>query len=265
MKILMRIVIVILIAVAILVLARNAIIEKVARKTVLQTTGFDIELGGVRAGLLDPSFEIVNARLINPEDFAEPSALEIKTIKVGYDLPSFFKEEVHLREVVVDVPRAVLVIREDGESNLSRLGKVVAPDAGRKKEKPAPPSEDDSKKEEEKKKPAKKVRVDVLTLRVGKVEVQQYREGVEKPEIKTYDVNFDRTARDVTDLNTINGMITAGVIEAVGARALQSLTQAFQQNEGDLEKVGKQLERTAKDVGKQLKGLFEDAGGDAKR
>ena len=166
---------------------------------------------------------------------------------------------------MVDVPRAVLVIREDVESNLSRLGKVVAPDAGRKKEEPAPPSEDDSKKEEEKKKPAKKVRVDVLTLRVGKVEMQQYREGVEKPEIRTYDVNFDRTARDVTDLNTINGMITAGVIEAVGARALQGLTQAFQQNEGDLEKVGKQLERTAKDVGKQLKGLFEDAGGDAKR
>lgn len=261
MKILMRIVIVILILLAILILARNAIIEKLTRKTVLQTTGFDIEMGGIRAGLLDPVFEITNARLINPEDFAEPTALEIKTLRVEYDLPSFFKEEVHLREVVVDVPRAVLVIREDGESNLARLGNVAQRGQEEKKE------ESTGKEGEggQEAKPGKRVRVDTLTLRVGKVDVYRYREGSDKPEVDKYDVNFDRTARDVTDLNVVNGMITAGVIEAVGARALQGFTKAFQQNEGDLEKVGKQIERTAKDVGKQLKGLLKDAGVETER
>jgi uncharacterized protein involved in outer membrane biogenesis len=253
MKILMRIVIVILILLAILILARNVIIEKLTRKTVLQTTGFDIEMGGIRAGLLDPVFEITNARLINPEDFAEPTALEIKTLRVKYDLPSFFKEEVHLREVVVDVPRAVLVIREDGESNLARLGQVAQ---GESKEEPTGKEGEGG----QEAKPGKRVRVDTLTLRVGKVDVYRYREGSDKPEVDKYDVNFDRTARDVTDLNVVNGMITAGVIEAVGARALQGFTKAFQQNEGDLEKVGQQVERTAKDVGKQLKGLLKDAG-----
>lgn len=258
MKILLRIVVVVLVVLAVAVVARNTVIEKVTRKTVLRTTGFDIEIGRLHAGLIEPVFEVSNARLINPEDFPEPTALEIRTLRVGYDIPSFFKDEVHLHEVVLDVPRAVLVIREDGESNLSRLGRVVA-DAGGKKPEGEEPAGDE-KKQEEPEKPAKTVRVDVLTLRIGKVEVHQYKEGEEKPKIETYDANFDRTARDVTDLNVVNGMITAGVIEAVGARALQGLSKILQENEGDLNKVGKDLERTAKDVGKQLKGFLKNSG-----
>ena len=43
---------------------------------------------------------------------------------VSYDLRSFFADEIHLREVVLDIPRMVVVQKEDGESNLQRLSQV---------------------------------------------------------------------------------------------------------------------------------------------
>lgn len=246
-----------LVAIAVvLVLVRNSLLQKITRSTVLKTTGFDIEIGRLHAGILEPVFEVSDARLINPEDFPEATALEIRTLRVGYDLRSVLSDEIHLREVVVDVPRAVLVIREDGESNLSRLGKTLEE---RKEEKEkAGGQEPEGTPKPKQEKPARRIRVDTLALKIGRVEMRRYREGESRPEVKTYDVNFERIATDVTDLQTINAMIIAGVIETVGGQALRGLGRVFEKSEGDLEKVGEAIQKAADKLTERLRRAADD-------
>ncbi len=257
MKIVLKVVVALVLAVVVLLVLRNSIIQKVTRNMVLKTTGFDLEIGRLNAAVARPVFEVSDARLINPEDFPEATALEIKTLRVGYNVRSLLSDEIHLTEVTVDVPRAVLVIREDGESNLSRLGKTF--EERKAAEEPSERGEEGEPSGEKTEKPQKRVRVDVVTLKIGRVEMRRYREGESKPEVKTYDLHFERTATDVTDLQTINGMITAGVIEAVGRQALQGLSKALEKNPDELEKVGDALQKAADGLKERLGRLAERA------
>lgn len=220
MKTALKIIIGLLLVIALIAMIANSMVQKVIRRTVLNTTGFDIEIGRLHIGLFEPVVEVTAAQLINPEDFPEPTAIEIKTLRVAYDLKSLWSEEVHFREILVDVPRAVLLIREDGESNLLRLGKRVVESKPQDEEPDVP-------KKSEPKSSERKVRVDTLTLKLDRVEMRRYREGAERPEVKEYKIALDRTATDVTDLSTVNAMITAGLIEGIGGEALRSLGRAL--------------------------------------
>lgn len=257
MKVVFKIIVGIVVVIALAILVRNSIIQKVVRSTVLKTTGFDIEIGKLHAGLIQPRFDLNDARLINPEDFPEATALEIKTLRVGYDWRSLFSDEIHLSEVTVDVPRAILVIREDGESNLARLGKNLEEQKPKDEEPTSEGSEEPPPAEPKKEKAPRKVRVDVLTVKIGKVEMRRYREGESKPEVKIYDVNFDRTATNVSDLQTVNAMITAGVIEAFGKQALQGLDKLLDEKKPEIEKIGEVFQKAADKMAERLRRAAE--------
>ncbi len=236
-------------------MTRNAIIKSGARKAVREATGFDLEMGGVSANLLASTFEIKDLKLINPEDFPEETAVDFKQMFVSYDLKSFFTDEIHLREVILDVPRMVVVQKEDGDSNLKRLG-----DAGRGKDKggqETPESKPGEPAPEEKaEKPAKKFRIDKLTLRLGAVEMHKYVQGKEKPDVQVHEMNLDRTYTDIRDTTQLATIFAMAMVEGVGAQALKGLGKILDENQGDLDKTGKDIERSVKDLGNQLKGLF---------
>ena len=237
-------------------MARNAIIKTGARKAVQQATGFDLEVGRISANLLTSTFEIRDLKLINPEDFPEATAIEIKQMFAAYDLKSFFTDEIHLREIVLDIPRMVVVQKEDGESNLKRLSQM-----GKGKEQEQEPEAKPAEKTSETKveKPAKKFRIDSLTLKLGKVEMHTYVQGQEKPSVQVHDLNIDRTYTDIRDQTQLATIVAMAMLEGVGAQAFKGINQVFNDHQGDLDKTGKTLEKTAKDLGKQLKGLFQGA------
>ena len=235
-------------------MTRNAIIKSAARNAIQQGTGFDLELGGVSAGLLSSTFEIKDLKLINPEDFPEETAMEIKRMFVGYDLKSFFTDEIHLREVVLDIPRMVVVQKEDGESNLKRLGQAgKGKEAGEKK----PGEEPEGKPGKKAEKPAKKFRIDTLTLKLGTVEMHTYVQGQDKPRMETHDLNVNRTYTDIQDPDQLATIFAMAMVEGVGAQAFKGLSKAFEDNQGDLDKTGKELDKAVKNVGESLKGLFK--------
>lgn len=258
MKTALKIIIGLLLVIALIAMIANSMVQKAIRRTVLNTTGFDIEIGRLHIGLFEPVVEVTAAQLINPEDFPEPTAMEIKTLRVVYDLKSLWSQEVHFREILVDVPRAILLIREDGESNLLRLGKRVIES---KESKPQDKEPEVSTKTEPKSS-ERKIRVDVLTLRLDRVEMRRYREETERPEVKEYKITLDRTATDVTDLSTVNAMITAGLIEGIGSETLRSLGRVL----GSSEQVSETLEKASDKLSEQLQKLRNaTAEGKAKR
>lgn len=245
-------VIVVVLIVAVLA-ARSMIIKSGAQRAIAKMTGFDLEVGGISVGLVSPQFEIRDLKLNNPPDFPDAEAFELKRIYVKYDLMSFFGDNPHLYEIALDIPKAVVVKKADGETNLERLEKV-SKQAGEGKGE----GREDGKKPEAKpapgeKKPAPQVRIDLLTLKLGKVEVRDYSRGGEKPEILTYDLNVDRRFENVTDLNVISTVIAAEILNNVGGKLIQDMGKIMEQNQGDLKKTGKELEKNFKGLLKGLK------------
>lgn len=230
--------------VVVIVMARNQAIKAGARAAVQKATGFDLEVGSVHAGLLAPTFEIHDLKLINPEDFPEATAFEVKQARVNYDLPSFFKDEIHLREVILDVPKVVVVKKEDGETNLKRLS-----EAGKGKEESGKGSGAPEEKTGQTGKPAKKMRIDVLTVRLGTVEVRDYTGGGDKPVVSTYELNVDQTLRDVTDLSDVGVMVSAAIVGNIGAKVLGDVGKELQKHQGDFDKA-------AKGIGDALGSIF---------
>ena len=47
------------------------------------------------------------------------------------------------------------------------------------------------------------------------------------------------------------------MVEGAGAEAFKDIGRVLQNNQGDLDKTGKELEKAAKGVGDSLKGLFK--------
>ena len=238
-KIIRNVVIVLVLLFVAGLMTRNAIIKSAARNAIQEATGFDLEVGGVSAALLSSTFEINDLKLINPEDFPEETAIEIKRMFVSYDLKSFFTDETHIREVVLDIPRMVVVQKEDGESNLQRLS-----EAGEGKD------EGDEKPEAKAEKPAKKFVIDTLTLKLGTVEMHTYVQGQDKPQIQVHDLKVDRTYTDIRDSEQMATILTMAMMEGVGAKAIKDIGKALQGNQGDIDK-------TVKNVGESLKGFFK--------
>lgn len=242
-KIILNIVIVLVLLFVVGLMTRNAMIKSGVRNAIQQATGFDLAVGGVSAGLLTSSFEISDLKLINPEDFPEETAIEINRMFVRYDLKSFFTDETHIREVVLDIPRLVVVQKEDGESNLQRLS-----DAGKGKK--AEEEKTEEKAEEKAEKPAKKFVIDTLTLKLGTVEMHTYVQGQDKPQVQVHDLKIDRTYTDIRDPDQMATILAMAMMEGAGAQAIKDIGKALQGNQGDLDK-------TVKNVGESLKGFFK--------
>lgn len=253
-KIIRNVLIVLVLLFAVGIMARNAIVRSGARSAIQQATGFDLEVGGVNAGLLSSTFELKDVKLINPEDFPEATAIEIRRMFVGYELKSFFTDEIHLREVVLDIPRMIVVQKEDGESNLKRLSQ-----AGQGKEEGEKRTGEKSEEnpEEKAEKPAKKFRIDTLTLKLGSVEMHTYVQGQDKPNVQVHDLNVDRTYTDVRDPTQMATIFAMAMLEGVGAQAFKGISKAFENNQGELDKTGEELGKAVKNVGESLKGFFK--------
>mgnify|MGYP003586520416 CR=1 FL=1 len=229
----------IVVVLAVLVMARNQMIKTGARAAVQKATGFDLEVGRVHAGLVSPTFEIRDLKLINPEDFPEATAFEVKQAKVNCDLASLLKDEIHLREVVLDVPKAVVVKKEDGETNLKRLS-----DAGKREERTGETGsagEGEGKGEGKAEKPAKRIRIDLLTVRLGTVEMRDYSRGGDKPVISTYELNVDRSLQNVTSLADVGVMISAEIVANIGAKVVGDIGKELEKHQGDIDKAAKSI------------------------
>ena len=236
---------VVLVLIVALVAARSALIKGSAQKAIAKMTGFGLDVGGIHVGLVSPVFEIKDLKLNNPPDFPDAEAFEVKRVFVKYDLMSFMGDNPHLYEIDLNISKAVVVKKADGETNLERLEKAGEGQGGKgegKKEEKTP----EAKPVPEEKKPAPQVRIDLLTLKLGTVEVRDYSRGGDKPEVFTYELNVDRRFENVTDLNVVSTVIAAEILNNVGGKLIQDMGKIIEQNQGDLKKTGKELERNFK-------------------
>ena len=185
--------------------AKNGLVKFVLERGVEGATGLKLEVGEVKVGLMTTRIDIKKIRLYNPRGFKDRVMLEMPEIFVDYDLPSFFRGKIHLSTVRIDLKEFVVVKNARGELNLDAL-KMISGDT----QKPAPAKEQ---------KPSS-LQIDTLELKVEKVIYKDYSAGGE-PIVKEFNIDIDRTDKDVTDLKSLVSLI---VVRALAQTSIVKLT-----------------------------------------
>ena len=238
-------VVVLLVAFAV---ARNVLIRDVVRKAVRQATGFDLEVGSVHLGLLSPTFDMDEVTLVNPDDFPEAAAFHIRQVHVRYELASLFSDTIRLKEVVLDIPSAVVVVKDDGESNLERLSKAAkntSEDSVGTSDSPAGSADSGSvEPPADQGKASKRLHIGQLKLKLGTVHTKRYKLGEDKPETNSYDLHIDQTYDDVNSIQQIVTLVTTEILVRELPNLLGGLEKALNGNSDDLKDTGEQLKKT---------------------
>ena len=256
--------------VAALLFGRNFIVREMLAKGAKALRGFDVSVGDVRIGILRPMIEFKDLKITNPDDFPEKQALEAKDVLVRYDALTLFSREIHFREIVLDVPKAVVVWNKNGDMNFERLAgmdkKPAPPEKKMKKKQGEPtsnqePSEPTAPKPESRTPapdgeapPPRTMRIDKLTLRITEAQIYDYRKGSE-PSVMTFPINMDRTYTDVTDPDTLAAKVAAELTANYIASLFNNVGKKMEEN-GDNKKLNKMFEN----LGKSIESLFKKTG-----
>ncbi|MDA0576509.1 MAG: AsmA family protein [Verrucomicrobia bacterium] len=225
----------------------NVIIHRATSAVVRSQTGFDLTFDRIKVGLFRPSLEITELKLFNPPDYAERPAVYIRRAYVRYSPMVLFGRDTHLHEVVLDMPRVVVVRKADGETNLSRLGKSVRPaDVGIASATPV-----DWKASDEKK-PPRPLRIDKLTVKLGDAQLIVHSPRGGAARFRSIEMNIERTYQNVTDLNQVALRLVAEIVANETVEVVNKVSTKLQRS-GDMEKLGKGTRKLGNKLNTKLK------------
>jgi hypothetical protein len=260
---------------------KNVVLRGVTVRLLAQVTGFDVTMGGMDVGLLNPHVEIKDLRFRNPPDFPAGDALEVRHLLVRYDRRSLFAREIHLPEIALDIPHVQLVRRADGSTNLDgmgggpeKIGRLELPDfPGQQRHPTEPPgepppverpggeaagpgepepAEGSSGGEPRPEREPRTVKIDKLSMKLGDVEVKDYSRGGPEPSVLHMQLGVDREFDDVTDLQTVAGMIAAEVMVKSMPLLVDEVDKLLKEGSEELGIDEKELKGALQDLLKQL-------------
>ena len=279
MKIAVRVVLVLVVIIAVLLgallLAKDWLVRQAVAAAIHKATGFEARIESLQVGLLGRTVDLRGFSLRNPPDFPEGSAFDVNRLFLRVDYATLQKDVVHIPELVVDIPRVVVVRKDTGETNMERIQKAVKPAGTATRPppstppqpsppgRPAPESPGPAPSPEAPPAPApapapppapprmeKKVHIDKLTVKLGQVENRDYKKGGGAPQVTTIALDVDRTFDNVEDLEQVGQLIAAEVVGKTLGRMLNDLANPSGQGATDVnqavEQLGKQLNRLLK-------------------
>lgn len=206
------------------VFTRNIIVKTVLIKGIKAIAGVDIEVGKVNIGLTNTLIGINNLKIFNPAGSVDKIMADFPEIYVDYDLGAFFKKQVHLENLKLDLKELVIVQDAKRQVNVNSL-KALLP--------------------KQSSKPAPEIKIDELSLRIGKVIYKDY--SSREPSVREFNLNIDEHYKNITDPKSLVSTILARALMNIGIPNI---------NIADLKKSAAQNVESAKSlVAGQLEGI----------
>lgn len=191
MKTLLRLIVVLIVLAAGLYLGRNFIAQQSVQAGVKEMTGFPLKIGSLDLALAQSRIAVRDLLLLNPPEFKEPVFVEMPELTVDYDAGSMLGGTPHVKNLVLDLKRIVIVRTQSGDSNAMKLKGALGGGGGKSHYK-----------------------VDALRLKIGTVELKDYKMG--NPMEKNIALNLDETYRNFTDATDINRLVLLTVLKKAG-------------------------------------------------
>lgn len=177
--------IVILVAAAV---GKDFILKSVITVAASKITGAKVTMRGFALRVLKQSVTITEFKMYNPAGFPQGVMIDLPKVHVALDVPALLKGQLHIPKAELALKEVVIVKNKDGALNVQSLAVSQQKEGpAKKKEQPVP---------EKRPSKAMPLRIDELSLDIGKI-VQKDYSGSDEPVIKVTEVNFKKVYRDI--------------------------------------------------------------------
>jgi len=251
MKLLRTVAILIVAALVVVFLGKNVIAKVAVEAGVKAVTGLGLRIQALDVGLPKTYVSVKGLEVLNPVGFPDRTLMDVPELYIDYDLPAILKGEVHLEELRLNMKELTVVRNAEGAVNVNSIRAV-------------------NKTKEEAKAPAKpkpaagkapRVRIDRVSLQVGRVVYKDYSQGKE-PQVKEFNINLNEQFQNVNDPYALATLIITRALAKTTIASLANLdldslqagvTSLLQQQSGA-------LFSTIGDAGKAADAISGEAG-----
>lgn len=181
-------------------IAKDQIIKSIVTVAATEIVGAPVHIDGLSLGIFKQSVKISGFRIYNPKGFSKDILVDLPKINVAYDLGSLAKKRLHLPDVEVELKEMGLEKNIKGELNVDSL-KVVK----------------EGKSKEIKPSPQMPMQLDLVKLGIGRIVLKDYSAGKE-PSVKVYDININKTYKNITSAQQLAVLILAEPMKSAGIR-----------------------------------------------
>lgn len=197
MKKIVTVILIILVALFVFSVARDMVIKGFVVSGIKKATGTNVTIGNLSLSLLTQSVKINNFRMYNPPDFPKGILMDLPYIKVSFDALALLKNELHLKELTIELKELQLIKNKEKEFNVDAL-KV-------------------SKGKEPSTKRKQTMRIDVLNLNIGRI-IQKDYSGAGEPVIQVNDLNIKKTYKNITSIEQLIMLILSESMKLAGIK-----------------------------------------------
>jgi len=176
---------------------RDNIIREIATGVTSNMVGAPVHIGGLSLSILRQSIKITNFQMQSQKEFPSEVMVDIPLAYVSCDIFSLLKRKIHLKALSFDLKEIVMVKNKSGKTNVTSL--KIFEKKGQLKLMP--------------------MQMDLVQLHMGRVVNKDY-SVPGSPDIKVYDIGFDKTYKNITSLQQLAALIIAEPLKAAGVREL---------------------------------------------
>lgn len=230
-KIIVGFIVVLILGLTLVIFNRNLLARFIIVSGIKKTCGLGVNIGSLTIGL--PNVSISELKIYNPPGFKDRLLADIPEVYVDFDLPAFFKNQVHLGKLNLEIKELAVILNEEGKLNVNSLALLIPkPGAGK------PPE----------------IRIDTLALKIGKVVYKGYFPIV-GAKAKEFNPHIDETFHDVTNPSKVAAQILQRILSQIGIENLANFDVTGKTREA-VGEAGKQAQEAAE---KARQGLLDKA------
>lgn len=197
MKKIRKILIIAVVSIFALGIFKDQVIKSVVTVAATQVVGAPVHIDGLSLGVFKQSVRISGFKIYNPPGFSKSILVDLSKINVAYDLGALFKKRLHLFLVEIGIKEMGLEKNDKGELNVDSL-KVVRQGSS----------------QEAKASAQMPMQLDIVKLKIGKIILRDY--ARKDPTIKVYDIDIDKSYKNITSAQQLAALILAEPMKAAG-------------------------------------------------
>ncbi|MCM8773489.1 MAG: DUF3568 domain-containing protein [Candidatus Omnitrophica bacterium] len=189
-------------------LVRDFLIKSIIEKVISDLAGSPARLGAFSLSVVKQSIKISNFKMYNPKGFPQDIIMDIPKMSVEYDLGALLKGKVHFKRIDFELKEIALVKNKEGKLNIDSL-KIME-------------GKSESTKEKKVEKPNKEIaiQIDLMNLGIGRIVSKDY-SGEGSEAVKVYDINLEKSYKDINSLQQLVLLIIAEPLKSAGIQGLK--------------------------------------------
>jgi len=231
-KIIVGFLVVFILVVTVAFFGRNVFARYIIVDGIKKTCGLSVNIKSLNIGL--PNVSISGLTIYNPSGYQDRILADIPEISVMFDLPAFFKNQVHLGKLKIAVKELNVILDEKGKLNVNSLALLLPPKGTGK-----PPE----------------IKIDELAVKIDKVAYKGYLPVV-GTKSQEFDPKIDETFHNVTNPSQVTAEILQKILSRVGVNNFANFA-APGSTQKAMQEVGTAAQETVDKAKGVLNGIFQ--------